>query len=147
MGICAVKVDESLSRFPSAAGTVFDKGDTSFAMSVMCFEKRLDQEFLSFGRVFQKADDEVEFGFKPTKVAPVFFGVDVVFFKFGKSRGWIGYGIAIERDGIRANTISFFIGVCKKRPVNVFVKIFAEFYEVFGGQASAWMDVEFTSFG
>ena len=142
-----MKVDECISRFPTTAATVFDKGDTLFAMPVMCFEKRLDQEFLSFGRVFQKTCDEVEFGFKPTKVAPIFFGVDVVFLKFGKSRGWIGYGIAVERDGIRANTISFFVGVCKKRPVNVFVKVFAEFYEVFSGQASAGVDVEFTGFG
>lgn len=142
-----MKVDESLPRFPTAAGTVFDKGDTFFAMSVMCFEKRLDQEFLSFGWVSQKADDEVEFGFKPTKVASVFFCVDVVFFKFGKSRGWIGYGIAVERDGVRASTISCFVGVCKRRPVNVFIKVFAEFYEVFGSQASARVDVEFASFG
>ena len=77
-------------------------------MSVMCSEKRLVQKFPSFGRVSQKADDEVEFGFKPTKVAPVFFGVDVVFFKVGKSRGWIGYGLAVERDGIWTNTISRF---------------------------------------
>ena len=128
-----MKVDECLSRFSTAAATVFDKSDTFFAMPVMCFEKRLDQKFLSFGRVSQKTADEVEFGFKSAKVASVFFGVDVVFFKFGKSRGWIGYGIAIERDGIRANTISFFIGVCKKRPVNVFVQVFTEFYEVFSG--------------
>ena len=141
-----MKVDESLSRFPTAAATVFDKGDTFFAMPVMCFEKRLDQEFLSFGRMPQKAADEVEFGFKPAKVAPIFFGVDVVFFKFGKSHGWIGDGIAIECDGIRANAISFFVGVGKERPVNVFVKVFAEFYEVFGGQASAGMDMEFASF-
>ena len=59
-------------------------------MPFMCFEKRLNQEFPPFGWVSQKADDEVEFGFEPTEVAPVFFGVDVVFFKFGKSRGWIG---------------------------------------------------------
>ena len=95
-----------IPRFPIAAGTVFDKGDTFFAMSVMCSEKRLVQKFPSFGRVSQKADDEVEFGFKPAKVAPVFFGVDVVFFKFGKSRSWIGYGLAVERDGVRTNAIS-----------------------------------------
>ena len=142
-----MKVDECISRFVAASTSVFDEGDAFFAMSVLCAGNHFYYEVLSFGRVFQKTCDEVKFGFKPTKVAPIFFGVDVVFLKFGKSRGWIGYGIAVERDEIWANTISFFVGVSKKRPVNVFVKVFAEFYEVFSGQASAGVDVEFASFG
>ena len=95
----------------------------------------------------QEADDEVEFGLESPEVAPVFLRVDVVFPQFIQPRAWVGRGIAKERDGIRARAISSFVRVCKKPPVDVFAKIFAERDEVFGGQASTGVNVEFAGSG
>ena len=95
----------------------------------------------------QEADDEVEFGLEPPKVAPVFLRVDVVFPKFVQSRARVRQGIAKERDGIRARAISAFISICKNPPVHFFVKILAEREDIFRGQASSGVNVQFACFG
>ena len=147
LGIDAVKVDECFARFITATTAVFDKGDALFFVPVNCAPKGVFQEFPSFWWMSQEADDEVEFGLEPPKVAPVFLRVDVVFPKFVQSRARVRQGIAKERDGIRARAISAFISICKNPPVHFFVKILAEREDIFRGQASSGVNVQFACFG
>ena len=143
----AVKTEECFARFITAATAVFDEGHALFAMPVNDELEGVFQNFQSFWGVSQEADDEVEFGLESPEVAPIFLRVDVVCPQFIQSRARVGQGIAKERDGIRTNAISAFISVCKKPPVNFSVKIPAEREEIFRGQTSAGMNVEFAGFG
>ena len=147
LGTDAVKTEKCTARFIAATTAVFDEAHAFFSVPIYGALKRVFYEFFSFWGMPQEADEQVEFGLEPPEIAPVFLRVDVVFPQVIQSRARVGQGIAKERDGIRANAISAFISVCKKPPVDLSIKIPAEREEVFRGQTSAGVNVEFAGFG